>query len=459
MRLRFLRPRLITEGLRDLARRRPEEAGDYIDTHHAEWEELVGDDPENAADILEALDPGIAADLIAGFGAEDIGEVLDEMNPEAAADILEVLSPTEAAEAVAEMDTDQAADLIAALDEETRQELLAAIDPAAALRIGELLEYAPDSAGGLMTREVAALPMGLTTGEAIESLRQIHDDLGSNLSYVYVVDDENRLQGVISFRDLVFSRPGQGLEEVMVTDPYSVHAEDDREVVAELIQRFHLLAVPVIDHRRVLLGMVKVDEALEAVVAEASEDIAVMVGAGHEETPYTPVLESSRYRLPWIVVNLFASGLVAIVISQFDSVIESEVVLAALMPMVASVGGNTGAQSLAVMIRAMALGDVGPGRARRAVRRELVIALVNAAVIATVAGVGVGLLTGSSDFAVVMGVAVAVNMVVAGLAGGSMPVILRRLGYDPALASNIFLTTITDMVGFGGFLLVALLLL
>ncbi len=321
MRLRFLRPRLLTEGLRDLARRRPEEAGDYIDAHHAEWEELVGDDPENAADILEALDPGTAADLIAGLGAEDIGEVLDEMNPEAAADILEELSPAEAAGAVAEMDTDQAADLIAALDDDTREEVLAAIDPEAAVRIGELLEYAPDSAGGLMTREVAALPMGLTTGEAIERLRQIHDDLGSNLSYVYVVDDEDHLRGVISFRDLVFSRPGQGLDEVMVTDPYFVHPEDDREVVAELIQRFHLLAVPVVDHRRALLGMVKVDEAIEAVAAEASEDILVMVGAGHEETPYTPVLESSRHRLPWIAVNLVASSVVAFVISRFDTMI------------------------------------------------------------------------------------------------------------------------------------------
>ena len=422
-------------------------------------EELIGDDPENAADILEALDPGIAADLIAGLGAEDIGEVLDEMNPDAAADILEELSAAEAAGAVAEMDTDQAADLIAALDDDTRVEVLAAIDPEAALRIGELLEYAPDSAGGLMTRDVAALPIGLTTGEAIERLRQIHDDLGSNLSYVYVVDDGNHLRGVISFRDLVFSRPGQGLDEVMVTDPYFVHPEDDREVVAELIQRFHLLAVPVVDHRRALLGMVKVDEAIEAVAAEASEDILVMVGAGHEETPYTPVLESSRHRLPWIAVNLVASSLVAFVISRFDSVIQEEVLLAALMPMVASIGGNAGAQSLAVMIRAMAVGDVGPGRARRAVRRELLIAIVDAAVIAALAGVAVWVLTGSSSFGAVMGISVAVNILVAGLAGGSMPLILRRLGFDPALASNIFVTTITDAVGFGGFLLTAVLLL
>ncbi|MDQ3781779.1 MAG: magnesium transporter [Actinomycetota bacterium] len=459
MKLRFLRPRLLTEGLRDLARRRPEEAGEYIDAHHAEWEELVGDDPENAADILEALDSRTAADLLTGLEAEDIGEVLDEMNPEAAADILEELTPSAAAVAVAEMDADQAADLLAALDDDVRVEVLAAIDPEAAAEISELLGYATDSAGGLMTREVAALPVGLTTGEAIERLRQIHEELGSNISYVYVVDDGQRLNGVISFRDLVFARPGQGLDEVMVADPYFVHPEADREVVAELIQRFHLLAVPVVDHRRVLLGMVKVDEVMEAVAAEASEDIAVMVGAGHEETVYTPVLESSRHRLPWIVVNLVASAIVAIVISRFDSIIQGETLLAALMPMVAGVGGNAGAQSLAVMIRAMAVGDMGQGRARRAVRRELLIAVVNGAVIATLAGLATGWVTGSARFGEIMAISLVVNIVVAGVVGGSMPLILRRLGFDPALASNIFLTAVTDVVGFGGFLLTALLLL
>jgi len=459
MKLRFLRPRLLTEGLRDLARRRPEEAGEYIDAHQAEWEELVEDDPENAADILEALDSRTAADLLAGLEAVDVGDVLDEMNPEAAAEILEELSPSEAAFAVAEMETDQAADLIAALDHEVREEVLAAIDPETAAQIGELLGYAADSAGGLMTREVAALPIGLTTGEAIERLRHLHEDLGSNISYVYVVDDDNHLHGVISFRDLVFSRPGQGLDEVMVPDPYYVHPEADREVVSELIQRFHLLAVPVVDHRRVLLGMVKIDEAMEAVAAEASEDIAVMVGAGHEETIFTPVLESSRHRLPWIGVYLVAAGVVAFVISRFDSVIRGETLLAALMPMVAGVGGNAGAQSLAVTIRAMAVGELGPGRARRAIRRELLIAIVNAAVTATVAGFATGLLTGSAHFGEIMAISVAMNLVVAGVVGGALPLILRRLGFDPALGSNIFLTAVTDLVGFGGFLLTALLLL
>lgn len=459
MKLPFLRPRLITEGLRELARRRPEEAEEYIDTHQAEWESIVGGDPHNAADILEALDSRSAAEFVAGLDLADLGEVLDEMRPEAAADLIEEMSSDQAAAALAEMDTDQAADLIGALDDETRSEVLGAIEPIAAAEIGRLLAYAPDSAGGLMTTEIASLPIGLTTGEAIESLRRMHDDLGSNLTYVYVVDEEERLRGVVSFRDLVFARPGQGVDQVMVPDPYFVNVEADREVVAELIQRYHLLAIPVVDRKGALLGMVKVDEALEAVAAEMSEDIAVMVGAGGEEGVYTPVLTSVRRRIPWILVNFGAAGLVAFVISRFEGIIESQALLAALMPMVAQLGGNTGAQSLAVVIRAMAVGDLPPGRAMRAVRRELQTSVFLAAIMAVTSGVFITVVTGDRRLGEVVGIAMAVNLVVAGLAGGAIPVFLRRLGLDPALASNIFLTAITDTVGFGGFLLTALILI
>jgi len=459
MKLPFLRPRTLTEGLRELARRHPDEAEEYIDTHQAEWESIVEDDPHNAADILEALDSRSAAELVATIDSEELGEVLDEMRPEAAADLIEEMSADQAAAALAEMDADQAADVIGALDDETRTEVLSAIEPLAAAEIGRLLAYPADSAGGLMTTDVAALPMGATTGEAIEMLRQMHSELGSNLTYVYVVDDTGQLRGVVSFRDLVFARPGQGLDEVMVPDPYFVPADADRAVVAELIQRYHLIAIPVVDAEGMLLGMVKVDEALEAVAAELAEDIAVMVGAGSEEGVHTPVLTSARRRLPWILVNLTAAGLVALVISRFEGIIESQARLAALMPMVAQLGGNTGAQSLAVIIRAMAIGDLPPGKALRAVRRELATGATLAVVVAVISGALIAAITGDRRFGEIVGVAMAVNLITAGLAGGGIPVILRRLGLDPALASNIFLTAITDTVGFGGFLLTALILL
>ncbi len=459
MKLPFLRPRMLTEGLRELARRRPAAAEEYIDAHQEQWHELVEADPHNAADILEALDSRSAADLLSGLDIDDIGDVLDEMHPESAADIVEELSPDIAADLVESMDTDQAADLIGALEDTARDDVLAAIEPAAAERIGQLLAYPPDTAGGMMTTEVAALPVGLSAGEAIEALRRLHGERGSNLSYVFVVDYDGRMRGVISFRDLVFSRPGAGLDEVMVHDPYYVTPDADREIVAEVIQRYHLLAVPVVDAQGRLLGIVRIDEAMEAAREEASEDIATMVGAGAEESTFTAIPRSVRMRLPWIVLNLATAFIAVAIIGRFETTIAQTAVLAAFMPLVASMGGNTGAQSLAVVIRGMALGEIPTGRARAALKREVTLGILNGTVLGILAGMVGSLVADDATIGIIIAISVAVNLMVAGLAGAGIPIVLRRLGLDPALASNIFLTTITDVVGFGGFLLTAKLLL
>ncbi|MFQ5554007.1 MAG: magnesium transporter [Acidimicrobiia bacterium] len=459
MRFRLLRPRAVSDNLRDLARQTPDAAEEYLEAHPDEWETLAEDAPENAADILEAIDEVPAAELLRDLETEEAADVLDEMRPEPAADVIEQLTPAAAAKLIEAMEPDQAADVVGSLDEETRAAVVAALDPDTTHELADLLRYPADSAGGLMTRDIAALPVGITAGEAVDRLRAFHDDLGANMTYVYVVDDEERLLGVVSFRDLFFARPGQGIDEVMVHNPVAVRVEADREVVSELIQRFHLIALPVTDAEGRLIGIVKVSEALEAVQAEATEDIAVMVGAGIEETVYSPVLQSARRRLPWIVVNLVIGFGIASVIFQFEDTIAGNARLAAYMPMVALLAGNSGAQSLAVIIRSMALGDLPRGRAPRAVRREFILGVVNGLVIAVLGGLGGALLSGSGDIGVVIAVAVAVNFLVAGLAGAGVPVVLRRLGQDPALASNIFLTMITDIVGFGGFLLTASLLL
>ncbi len=459
MKFRVPDPRQVAESLRDFARRRPIEAAEYIESHRDEWEALVGESPESAADVLEAIDEESAAELLVDLESHDAGEVLDEMTPESAADVIEELNPATAADLIEEMTTDQAADLIGYLEEEERAAVLASLEPGPAAAIDALLQYAPDSAGGIMTTDVAALPVGLTAGEAIEALRRLHEDLGSNLSYVYVTDYSQQLAGVVSFRDLVFARPGTGLEDVMIPEPHSVFTDTDREEVAELIQRYNLLAIPVIDPSGKLVGMVKVSEAIRAVQAEATEDIAQMVGAGAEESIYTPILRSVRRRLPWLLVNLVIGLFIALMIGPFREIIEENGVLALLMPMVALLGGNSGAQSLAVIIRAMALGELPPGRAMRAVRREFFVGLTNAGSLAVLAGMVGWMYSQNPDIGIIMGVGVGVNLMVAGVAGAGIPVLLRRLGLDPALASNIFLTLITDLVGFGGFLLTASILL
>jgi magnesium transporter len=366
------------------------------------------------------------------------------------------------------MDPERAADLIGELDEEAAEMVLEAMGVAEAQAVRRLLVYPPDSAGGLMTQEIAALPLGLTVGEAIERIRTLNDEL-DHLSYVYVVDDENHLKGVISFRDLVFGRPGAGLDEAMVPDPVSVTAFTDREEVAELVQRYHLFGVPVTDDSGRLLGMVTTDAVLEAVQDEASEDFAASVGAGAEETVYSDVMPSARMRSPWLLINLVLALFVAFVIENQTGVISRVPILAALMPVVALLGGNAGTQSLAVVIRSLASDDVPASRIigilGRQMRIGLLVGLLLAAAAATVTYGLVHLDVFSSSGASALGVAAVVataavaNLTIATTAGAAIPLALRRLGFDPALASSIFVTFITDMVGFGGFLLLAGLML
>lgn len=459
MRFRFPRPRLIATGLRELARRKPDEAEEYLDTHHEEWEELAEGSPHNAADILEALDEEGAADLLSELELEEAADVLDEMRAEPAADVLEEMSPRGAAILIGAMETNQAVDLLGALEEDQRAAIIDLLPDDAKTDILRLLAYPADSAGGMMTTEVASLPLGMTSGEAVEALRRLYEELGSNLAYVYVVDDERHLRGVVSFRDLFFARPHTGMEDVMVHQPVAVRPETDREVVAELIERYRLLAVPVSDADGHLMGMVRFDEAMEAVREEIGEDMTQMVGAGAEETVFTPIPTSVRRRLPWITFNLFIGLVIAFAIDPFRETITEHPIVAVLMPMVALLGGNSGAQSQAVIIRAMAIGDLPPGRAWRAVRREFAVGLINGSAMAVLAGSASALVARDPQVGVIVGLSVFVSLAVAGLAGPGIPVLMRRVGLDPALASNIFLTMVTDLVGFTFFLMTATLLL
>jgi magnesium transporter len=454
MRLNLLRPRELALALRDLARRRPREAEEYLEAHQEQWGSLAEADPQDAADILEAIAEETAADLMAKLASEPAADVLEEMHNEVAADLIEELDPARAATLMEALPADEAADIIGHLDRTSRAQVIDALDAEAASEILGLLAYPPDSAGGLMTTDVATLPSGITAGEAIEALRRLHEHL-EDLAYVYVIDDLHRLVGVVSFRELVFARPGTALDEVMVPNPVAVRVETDREEVADLIRRYSFFAMPVVDHRGVLAGMVTVDDAIEAVQREASEDIAAMVGAGAEETIYTPFTRSVRSRLPWTAVNLATAFLVALVVSRFESTIDEVAVLAAYMPVVASVGGNSGAQSQAVVIRAMAVDGIPRVLVGRVLGRSMLIGLVNGIAIGALSGAIAATFTGDRRIGFVIGIAALVNLVVANLAGSAIPIVLDRLRQDPALASNIFMTMITDMVGFGGFLAIA----
>lgn len=450
---RLPRPRELAQRLASRARHEPEEVEAYLDTHTDEWAELAEADPHDAADILEELGDEAAADLIRGLEAPDAADVLEEMQDELAADVLEEMQPQRVASMLQEMPPAEAADLIAALEPEHKEQVLSALSEESSEAIRHLLSYPPDSAGGLMTMRVAALPVGLTAGEAIERIRQLHEEI-EDLSYVYVVDDFGHLVGVLSFRELVFARPGVGLDEVMVRNPIRVTPLTDREEVAELTRRYNLFAVPVVDYEDRLLGIVTVDEVIDAVEQEAGEDFAVAMGAGGEETVYTPVRRSIRMRVPWILFDLVLSSSVSLAIARFEGQIAATPILASLMPLVARIGGDSGAMSLAVVIRGLATRDISPNRTFKVAVREWLIGISNGLITAVASGLIATALI-SPQIGLVMFIGVFAGLTIAGIAGAAVPLTLQRLGFDPALGSNLFVTTITDLTGFAGFLLVA----
>ena len=459
MRIRLLRPREFALRLRSAARVEPEAVEEYLDSHIAEWEALAAADPHDTADILEELGANAATDLLAELGTIPAANVLNEIRPELGAELLEDLSADRTSEVIGAMDADIAADLLGELADKDRESLLANLKPEIAHELLALLQHAPDSAGGLMTTDVASIQVGITAGEAIERLRQLHGQI-EDLSYVYVVDHQRHLVGVVSFRDLVFARPGVGLDETMVHQPVKVRPETDREEVAKLAQRYGLFGLPVVDHSGVLIGMVTHEALVDSVQAEASEDFAAAMGAGAEETVFTPVVKAATMRLPWMIVNLLMAVVVALVIERQSGVIdEIGPILAALMPVVALIGGNAGAQSLAVVIRSLAIDSVAPSRVGSVLTRQATIGVINSipiGLLSALVGMAFG---GNLRFGITMAIATIANLTIGTLTGTGIPLLLRRMGLDPALASNIFLTLVTDVVGFGGFLVVATLLL
>lgn len=467
MKFSLRRPRELARQLRLVARRDPDTVEEYLDDNYETWAAIAEATPGDAADILEALSDEAAGELFVDLDEEQAAGVLEELRDDLAAEFLRVLEPEGAARVIEAMPPEEAVDILEQLEPEDREPILLACEPLARSEIRRLLRYAPDSAGGLMTTDIARLPLGMTAGEAIERIRQLHDEL-EDLSYVYIVDDGDHLLGVLSFRDLVFNRPGVGLGDVMVRNPVQVDVNTDREVIADLTQRYHLFGVPVVDEAGRLQGMVTHESVIESVQDEASEDFAAAVGAGAQETVYTQVATSVRKRLPWLGLNLCLALGVALVVESQTGVISRTPVLAALMPVVASLGGNAGQQSLAVVIRGLAKDEVPHSRSWGVVVRQAGIGILNGLALAAVAGTVTWLLLRTGIFtssttdirvATVVAVGAMVNLSVAAVAGSGIPLVMRALGLDPALASTIFLTLITDMVGFGGFLVVASILL
>ncbi len=408
--------------------------------------------PADTADELENLSLREQLEYIREMDVEDASESISEMERHERNALVSRLAPEVAADILRNMSPDDAADILEELGEEVRTKIFRRLGREDAEEISDLLQFDPDSAGGVMNTEILALDQSMNAKQAINLIRDRVEE--SEIPYyAYIVDEFRHLKGVLSLRDLLLS-PGKTVlrdllhEQNLIAVPFDV----DKEEVARLISRYNFLALPVVDHEQRLLGMVTVDDVIDIIHEEASEDMQSMVGAGGDETVDSPWIYSLQKRLPWLMLNVFNSALSAYVVHLFEGTIAQMAILAALMPIVANQAGNTGQQSLAVMIRQLAMESFNRKKSWVAVFREAKIGLVNGCIIGILVFVLLFAWTRNHVLAFVMALALGLDMLIGAVAGASIPLVLRELGRDPAQASSIFLTTLTDSIGFLTFL-------
>ena len=377
-------------------------------------------------------------------------ESVSEMGAEAGAKLLTGRSADEIAKLLQEIATDDAAALMEFLPEELSAEVLELMGRRESGQVESLLEYGDQTAGRIMNPQVFALSEDLTVGEAITALQSARDV--EMVFYLYVVDARRHLVGVTSLRRLLLVSPETPLKRIMAPDVTSVRVDTDQEEVARQVASYNLLAVPVVDEENKLVGVVTVDDVIDVIKDEATEDLLRLAGVSGDERIATPAFEALSKRLPWLGVNLATAFLAASVVALFEGTIERITALAVFMPIVAGMGGNAATQTLTVIVRGLALGELSWSNAKAALGKEAVVGLGNGLALGTIAaGVAWGTRR-DPRLGLVLGMAMVCNMFVAATAGTLVPLGLKALKVDPALASAVFITTFTDVVGFASFL-------
>ena len=415
--------------------------------------------PADLADELQRLPRDAAAEILQSIPDERATAVLAEMDEEVAAEILSLLNPKDSQELVNELPASEAADIVGEMPQDQREEVLAGLEPAESAKVTELLRYPEDSAGGIMEDRFIGLPVNATIRECQQMLQDRGEADVQVASYLYVVDAGQKLVGVISMRDLVFRKPERMVREIMRTQVASIRVDDDQEEVAQLFAQYHYMALPVLERDGRLVGVVDADRAIEVIQQENTEDMQLMVGLSGEEHSYTTWQKAIGRRLPWLYINLATAFLAAAVVSLFESTIARWTALAVFLPVVAGQAGNAGMQTLTVIIRGMALGEISGKAGRSALIKEVMLGFLNGLAIGLVVGLIGYFWKGSAMLGVIVCLAMFLNMLAAALSGVLVPYGLKAMKIDPALASSILVTTVTDVAGFFFFLGLAALVL
>jgi len=397
-----------------------DEAATFSELSERNKEELLPRlNSKELAKILEGSEKAEAARISQKLSSSTLLEVLDQVSPEHAADVLHQLPPSQAQEVLGGMKAREA--------------------------VSSLINYPDESAGGLMTPELVTFNPEMTVAEAISRLREVRP-ARETVNVFFVVDHQGKLCGQLSLRELILADPQARIGEVMQTDVLSVTPETDREQCARLMERYNLTALPVVDQEQRLLGLIRLEESIRVLEEENTKDMYHMIGLSGQERASAPWFQSVKRRLPWLCLNLGTAILAGLVVSLFESTVAKAAILAAFIPIVAGQGANAGAQTLTIIVRSLALGEVSFRNARKVLFKEVSLAFVSGLVVALIAGLIALLWKGNPWLALVLGVAMLFTMLAAGLSGALVPLVLKLLRVDPALASSIIVTTITDVL-------------
>ncbi|PLW77692.1 magnesium transporter [Cohaesibacter celericrescens] len=401
-------------------------------------------------DIIEALSPRDRIDFLELLADDFDFTVLTELDDSLRLKIVEALPNKRVAEGISELDSDDAIVILADMEEEDQEEILAALPALDRIQLKRSLDYPEDSAGRLMQTEFIAVAPFWSVGQTIDYMRETQD-LPDEFNQIFVIDPGHRLLGSVSLDTLLRSRRPTKISEIQHEERLFVEAGQDQEYVSRLFERYDLLSAAVLDEGERLVGVITIDDIVDVIHEEADEDIKRLGGVGDEEITDT-VLETMRSRFIWLSVNLVTAILASSVIGLFDTTIQQMVALAVLMPIVASMGGNAATQTMTVAVRALAMQDLDSFNVLRVVSREVYVAVLNGFAFAIILGVVAWLWFSNYELGIVIGAALIVNLFFAGLAGILFPIGLQKVGIDPAIASSVFITTVTDVVGFFAFL-------
>jgi len=425
-------------------------------------EAVDADAEETVAYLLEPLHPADVAHLIEQLDGKDRreflrvwpggieGEIISELDDNLREEVIDTLDNVELAEAVRDLESDDVVDLIEDLDDEQAEAVLDALDDTDRALVRQALTYPEESAGRHMQVELVRGPEHWTVGDAIDYLRS-DVELPDQFYHIILVDPRMKPVGYVTLGRVLSSYRGTPLKDILEDTFRTFNVAQDVEEVAQAINHYHMITAPVVDDDDRLIGVITIDDAMAFLEEEAEEDILRLAGVG-EGSLSDRVIETTRGRFPWLAVNLVTAILASMVIAMFEDTISGFVALAVLMPIVASMGGNAGTQSLTVAVRALATRDLTDANVWRVLRREVLVGLVNGLIFAVVMGIVGYVWFGNLTLGYVIGLAMVINLVVAGMAGTGVPILLEKLGIDPALASGAFVTTVTDVVGFFAFL-------